>query len=250
MARKRREEEHENHERWLVSYADFVTLLFAFFVVMYSLSQINEGKYRVLSDALIQAFKPATATPKVVTSVPGAQSRGALVPAGVVPQMPMRHGGEVLTERARLPLDQIAVLLNDALGPLVDTGKVRVSMTDRGLTVDINASVLFASAEAALAPEANKILGRVADVLAPLPNAVEVEGHTDNEPIATAQFPSNWELSGARASSVVRLFIERGIAAPRLSATGLADTRPEQANDTPEGRSRNRRVTVLLRPGA
>ncbi len=250
MARKRQEEDHDNHERWLVSYADFVTLLFAFFVVMYSLSQVNEGKYRVLSDALLQAFKPdaPASTPKVVSSVPGAHSRGALVPSGIVPQLAIRHGDEVVRERARLPLNQIAVMLNDALGSQIESGKVRITQTVRGITVDINASALFNSAEALLHPEANKILGSVAEVLSAVENEVEVEGHTDNEPISTAQFPSNWELSGARASSVVRLFIERGIAPARLTAVGYADTRPQEANNSPESRGRNRRVTVLLRP--
>ena len=122
--------------------------------------------------------------------------------------------------------------------------------TERGIAVEINASVLFKSAQAALEPQSVRALTAVARVLAGTDNAIEVEGHTDTEHISTAQFPSNWELSGARASSVVRLFIDNGVAARRLVAIGLSDTRPVGSNDTLAGRARNRRVTVMIRPDA
>ena len=137
-----------------------------------------------------------------------------------------------------------------ALEPLVREGQVRVTETARGIAVEINASVLFKSAQAILEPESVTALTAVARVLAETDNAIEVEGHTDTERIATAQFPSNWELSGARAGSVVRLFIDNGVASQRLVAVGLSDTRPVDRNDTPVGRARNRRVTVMIRPDA
>jgi chemotaxis protein MotB len=225
----RREEGADNHDRWLVSYADFITLLFAFFVVMYAISQVNEGKYRLLSDALIQAFKdgepqhPKSSDPK--SSDPGASAGDA--DAG---------------------MQALARDLINALDPLVKGGQVRVTESGLGIAIEIDASLLFSSADARLQDPAIPVLTELARRLAPLPNDVQIEGHTDNEPIATARFPSNWELSGARASSVVRLFIDEGVASVRLVAVGYADTRNIAPNTTPEGRVQNRRVTVLILP--
>jgi chemotaxis protein MotB len=245
MRRERRhDDEHENHERWLVSYADFITLLFAFFVVMYAISQVNEGKYRVLSDSLLQAFKPdGTAGP---TLVPPKHDPHNPLPSGMIPRL---NRAEEAKRRAREErMRAIAQQVMQALGPLVQNGQVRVSESARGMAVEINASMLFKSAQATLEPDSQRALIAVAQVLAPGDNPIEVEGHTDRDPISTPQFPSNWELSGARASSVVRLFVDNGVAPPRLVASGYADTRPVDSNETPEGRTRNRRVTVLIRP--
>jgi chemotaxis protein MotB len=244
--RKQHHEEHENHERWLVSYADFITLLFAFFVVMYAISQVNEGKYRVLSDSLLQAFKPDGRAADQPQFLPRGPSTG--VPAGAIPRLPMKRGDEPQRRAREQRMRNIAKQVLEALAPLVQGGQVRVTESARGIAVEINASVLFKSAQAALEPESMVALQAVAQVLAGTDNAIEVEGHTDREPIGTLQFPSNWELSGARASSVVRLFVENGVAAERLMAAGYADTRSVDSNDTLEGRARNRRVTVLIRP--
>jgi chemotaxis protein MotB len=245
MARQRsRHDEHENHERWLVSYADFITLLFAFFVVMYAISQVNEGKYRVLSDALLQAFKPGA--PSNPTFIPPRDPNAQSNPAMPQPQV---DGVAEAKRRAREQrMRSLAKEVMEALAPLVQSGEVRVTEGPLGIAVEINASVLFKSAQAMLEPQSRRSLVAVAQVLAAHDNPIEVEGHTDHEPIATPQFPSNWELSGARASSVVRLFIDSGVAANRLVAAGYADTRPVGSNETMEGRTRNRRVTVLIRP--
>jgi len=246
MSRRRNHnEEHENHERWLVSYADFITLLFAFFVVMYAISQVNEGKYRVLSDSLLQAFKPdaPTETMRVPKSDPG-----GMLPSGVIPHLPINRAEEAKRRAREQRMRAIAQQVLQALAPLVQNGQVRVTESARGIAVEINASMLFKSAQATLEPASKRALIAVAQVLAAGDNPVEVEGHTDREPISTPQFPSNWELSGARASSVVRLFVDSGVTAQRLVASGYADTRPVDSNDTPEGRTRNRRVTVLIRP--
>jgi chemotaxis protein MotB len=241
--RKNHEEEHENHERWLVSYADFITLLFAFFVVMYSVSQLNEGKYRVLSDSLLQAFKPS---PPPKPSIAPDDPR-SMLPISPITRLALKRDEAQRRARAER-MRAIAQQVMQALAPLVQSGQVRVTQSQRGVAVEINASLLFKSAQAALEPESQKALTAVAQVLGASDNAIEVEGHTDRDPISTPQFPSNWELSGARASSVVRLFIDNGVAAPRLVAIGYADTRPVDSNDTLDGRSRNRRVTVLIRP--
>jgi chemotaxis protein MotB len=241
--RKNHEEEHENHERWLVSYADFITLLFAFFVVMYSVSQLNEGKYRVLSDSLLQAFKPS---PPPKPSIAPDDPR-SMMPISPITQLALKRDEAKRRARAER-MRALAQQVMQALAPLVQSGQVRVTQSQRGIAVEINASLLFKSAQAALEPESQKALTAVAQVLGANDNAIEVEGHTDRDPISTPQFPSNWELSGARASSVVRLFIDNGVAAARLVAIGYADTRPVDSNDTLDGRSRNRRVTVLIRP--
>jgi chemotaxis protein MotB len=241
MAIKRRHEEHENHDRWLVSYADFITLLFAFFVVMYAISTLNEGKYRVLSDALVMAFR----NDRVVT----AQSTG-MAPINrttATPLQPLRPRivDPLRKEQERKLLD-LAGKIKDALEPLVKTGQVRLTQLPRGIAVEISASVLFAPGQANLQPESISALQAVAQVLTATTDTIQVEGHTDNVPIASAQFPSNWELASARASSVVRLFVSSGVPPARLTASGYADNRPVESNDTLEGRARNRRVTLLI----
>jgi chemotaxis protein MotB len=246
MSRRRKKvEEHENHERWLVSYADFITLLFAFFVVMYAVSQVNEGKYRVLSDSISSAFR----------NIPGNAS-GAMMQVNPNAPMPMtlpfkrpqppNIKTDVQREKNKELLRNKAKELSDALAPLIQQGQVRVTEGAFGITVEINASVLFDSGEARLQLLAVRALTAVGQILASTDFPITVEGHTDNAPINTALFPSNWELSGARAASVVRLFIDTGVDPRRLTATGYAEQRPIADNATTEGRQRNRRVAINM----
>ena len=244
--RRTREEEHPNHERWLVSYADFITLLFAFFVVMYAISTLNEGKYRVLSDALMQAFRHDVVVTAQTTGI-APINRTTAAPTARAPVRPVTPLKRVQEQKLVNLADKIA----EALRPLVQSGQVRLTRLPRGLAVEINASVLFAPAQATLQPDSVAGLAAVARVIADADNVVQVEGHTDNLPISSAVYPSNWELSAARASSVVRLFVANGVGAHRLTAIGHAENRPVEANDTPEQRARNRRVTlVILADGA
>ena len=237
--RRQHDDDHENHERWLVSYADFITLLFAFFVVMYALSQINTDKYRVLSDSLVSAFSK--------TSGGGAQpinnKTATLIELPVIKQS---SKADEFKRQTKGKMRNMASELKEALGPLVQNGQVRVTEGALGITVEINASVLFSPGDARLAPQAVRALVAVAQILAPTDFPIIVEGHTDNTPISTPQFPSNWELSGVRASSVVRLFVDNGVAANRLTATGYADQRPVVDNASAEGRARNRRVAITI----
>jgi chemotaxis protein MotB len=235
MARKKYEEAGENHERWLISYADFITLLFAFFVVMYAISIVNEGKYKVLSNALGDAFG----------------GRGAVKPTtSVEPPLPLssiiarKRFDAAKRERERL--DILARDLSNTLAPLIKTGKVRVTQTSRGVSVEINASVLFDPGEARLAGDSKEVLGAVAGLLRNDTHAIQVEGHTDMTPISNSAFASNWELSTVRASSVVRLFIDKGVAEKRLTAVGNAANQPVASNDDAVGRARNRRVAVTI----
>lgn len=241
MARRKREEEHDNHERWLVSYADFITLLFAFFVVMYALSTVNEGKYRVLSDSMVHAFRnmnvnTSTPLPQIITTP--------------IPQLPKQNlvnkAQEAQKQKQRDKMRSVAKDILEVMAPLVAQGKVRVLETSRGVTIEINDSVLFSPGQALLQPGLAKAMTAIAEVLVPTDFPITIEGHTDNVPIRTAQYPSNWELSAVRATTVLRLFADSGVAAERLTAIGYADTRPVEPNLLAEGRARNRRVSILI----
>ena len=247
MGRRRRaEEEHDNHERWLVSYADFITLLFAFFVVMYSLSSVNEGKYRVLSDSLVQAFRNVAVNESgdqiVLPQVSVLPTRPITQPAPPAADPALEQRRRETAQRMRNMADEIRRVLS----PLTQAGQVNVTEGAFGVSVEINASLLFAPGESALGPQAVTALDAVAQVLAPAEFPITVEGHTDNVPISTFRFPSNWELSAVRAATVARLFIDNGVAPPRLTAAGYADQRPVADNADEEGRGRNRRVTILI----
>ena len=241
MARRRPyEQDSENHERWLISYADFITLLFAFFVVMYAVSVVNIGKYTVLSEALGDAFGGRGAASTANTRV----EVEALPLSHII-----AHKRAEAAKRDRERLELLARKLDSVLAPLVRSGKVRVTQTARGVTIEINASVLFAEGEAGLGGNARETLLAVAGLLRDDAHAIEVEGHTDTTPISNPAFPSNWELSAARASTVVRLFAEGGIAEGRLAAVGRAANVPLASNDDAAGRARNRRVAVTILSG-
>ncbi len=244
MARRHSRDEHDdhdNHERWLVSYADFITLLFAFFVVMYAISSVNENKYRILSEALGNAFSKQSGPP-VVHSDPA---------PSIVPPKPSPHerAANAAFRKEKEYMTGIARSILNVLQPLVAQGKVRVTQTARGVSVEINASVLFAPGEAKLSQESVQVLTAVAQVLKNDTHDLRIEGHTDNIPIATMMFPSNWELSAVRASSVVRLFVENGIHEQRMTAVGHGSNQPLMSNDTAEGRQRNRRVQLMILSG-
>jgi chemotaxis protein MotB len=241
MARRRPyEQDSENHERWLISYADFITLLFAFFVVMYAVSVVNIGKYTVLSEALGDAFGGRGAASKANTQVEAA----ALPLSNLIARRRLEAA-----KRDRERLELLARKLDSVLAPLVKSGKVRVTQTARGVTLEINASVLFMEGDAGLTGDARETLQTVARLLKDDPHALEVEGHTDTTPIHNPLFPSNWELSAVRASTVVRLFEESGVPARRLAALGRGANQPLASNDDPEGRARNRRVAITILSG-
>lgn len=259
MARKRkRQPEHVNHERWIVSYADFITLLFAFFVVMYSVSSINEGKYRVLSQTLTQAFQESSRslTPIQVgdlqqqgRDVVGADRYGALI------QSSSRVGPGTVDESnnlADIPADEsqrlnfLAATIEDMLGAYVEQDLVEVIYAKDRVLVNMKDKMLFASGSATLSATAVTALRDISRMLSKVPNQIQVEGNTDNRPIHTEEFPSNWELSAARAASVVHLMARMGIDPARLSAIGYGEHRPAAGNDTEEGRAKNRRVSLVI----
>ena len=266
MARRRRQQrqEHENLERWLVSYADFVTLLFAFFVVMYAISSVNEGKYRVLSDTLTEAFRdpvrtsqpargearplaglepvaPIEAAPAGSTSLAPVTDTGTdgLLPAGGGTTI---AGGKGRTEN----LDELAASLEDELTAFVGQRLVEINRVGDTIEVAMKSQLLFDSGSARLASAALPALDSLGQVLLATGNAIRVEGHTDDRPINTLQFPSNWELSAARAASVVHFLMRLGVAPERMAAIGYGEHRPVADNALEEGRQRNRRVTLVI----
>lgn len=264
MARKKKHEDHVNHEAWAIPYGDLVTLLFALFTVMYAMSSVNEGKFRVLSDSMIAAFNGA---PKSIRPVnigekePGKGGEKEL--SGITPTVlikinePKSKDGR-LTPRdptrtetqtaADLPgaLIRMQRQVQDAMQSLIDAKLVTVRRENMWLEIEINADILFPSGAGEFAPVAEPVLDKLAEVLKPFPNPIRVEGHTDDRPIKTAAFPSNWELSAARAASVVHQFTRQGIDPLRLEIVGFGEFHPRQPNDTVEGRNANRRVVVLV----
>jgi chemotaxis protein MotB len=250
MARRKRQEEHENHERWLVSYADFITLLFAFFVVMYAISQVNEGKYRVLSNSLTVAFNkpdsPASQLIKGETAASAGPPKLIDLPWRDVRQVQAFQQQQQQRQQQAQQMKDMAVELKQSLANLIEGGQVRVTESKRGIAVEINASLLFPVGSATLDARSSETLAGIARKLANTRNLIQIEGHTDDTPISSPQFPSNWELSAARAGTVVRLFQANGVAPERLVAIGYGEMRPIEANSTEQGKARNRRVAIQI----
>jgi len=265
MARKKKHEEHVNAEAWAIPYGDLVTLLFALFTVMYAMSSVNEGKFRVLSDSMIAAFNGAPKSMRPVNigeKEPGKGGDKELT--GVTPTVFMKVDDKKFTadgsltprdptktegpQSADLPgaLIRMQRQVQDAMQSLIDAKLVTVRRENMWLEIEINADILFPSGAGEFAPAAEPVLDKLAEVLKPFPNPIRVEGHTDDRPIRTTEFPSNWELSAARAESVVHQFMRQGIDPLRLEIVGFGEFHPRQSNDTNEGRNANRRVSVLV----
>jgi chemotaxis protein MotB len=270
--RRKKHEEHANHEAWAIPYADLLTLLLAFFVVMYAISSVNAGKYRVLSDSLFAAFRgaPRTLQPVQVgdeqvgtgadmnsTSVQQsvlegkAQARMAPVPVSLGMQRPAVDAATAnklppQAAAAAQALSKLADQVEQAMNQLVQKDMVTIRRNDFWIEVEMKTDLLFPSGSARLSDSAVNIIDQLGSVLAPFPNPIRVEGHTDNKPIKTAVFYSNWELSAARAGSVVRVLANHGVGPGRLAVIGYGEQRPLKGNDTADGRNANRRVVVVI----
>jgi chemotaxis protein MotB len=231
---KKKHEEHENHERWLVSYADFITLLFAFFVVMYSISSVNEGKFRTVSDSIKAALNPIVSPANVAVPFTIGQNKAVTVNPTI----------DTVKEPAVRRLREIMRSLKNETQ--VDIIQMK-ELTNGDIVLTLPDTVLFRAGEAVLRPEARPFIQAISDVLIDLDRHVRVEGHTDSVPISTVQFPSNWELSATRAVTVVRTLSEQyGLQGDHLTAVGHADSRPLADNLTPENRAKNRRVEIVV----
>ncbi len=241
MSRRERLNEEENLDRWLVSYADFITLLFAFFVVMFAVSSLNEGKYKEVTESLVAAFK---AVPKSLEPVQvGEVSRDNIndvieTPKKNIPKPEKNQENTIFSEKA----NQIEKNMME----LIKLDEITLKRSDKWLEVEINTRILFASGDAQLVETATPVLEKIASILAPYPNPINVEGFTDNIPINTIKYPSNWELSAARAATVVHLFSKAGVEPSRMSAIAYGEFRPKMDNNSVKGRLENRRVVIAI----
>lgn len=260
MARKKRQEEHVNHERWLVSYADFITLLFAFFVVLYSISSVNEGKYRVLSDTLESAFKNTGKADKpiqigVLARTLNPFNTGVQAPEGSTAEKSLIRpikvtkstAGEEGNAGAKRVINALEDELRNSLAALLAKNLVTIRKSKYGLEVELKSRVLFEKSSARLSIAAEKLLIDLAATLSKFPTSMQVEGHTDATPINSVLYPSNWELSSARAATVVNLFVEHDMDPERIWAIGYAQYRPYSSINSAIEIEQNRRISLIIR---
>jgi len=257
MSRNKKAAEHANHERWLVSYADFITLLFAFFVVLFSSSQVDKRKVGKLAMAIQEAFQQmgifqtANSRLPMVNADPLPMANVQMIDKGKgvsgLGKMPAPF--EKFGSGATPPKDQpgLQKQLERALAPELQRHEVALTAQREGLVISLREIGFFDSGSARLRPTSEAAVRRIAEVLAAQPNNIRIEGHTDNVPIHNSHFASNWELSTARATELTRLFVTRYTFPPdRLSAAGYAEFHPVATNVTQEGRALNRRVDIIV----
>ena len=242
MSRKKKHPEHVNHERWLVSYADFITLLFAFFVVLFSSSQADKKKQSDLSAAMQSAFTPLgafDAHSKTPPLAPGGSATINATPLALpVPTIHIETAEATQKRLGKILAEQIAA-------GQIPPGSVTMHITAEGLVISLHEAGFFPSGSAEVRPASIPMLSLLAKMLPMGP--LRIEGHTDNVPIHTAQFATNWELSTARATAIARLLLDRGPIDPAsVSAAGYAEFHPIASNATEEGRAQNRRVDIIL----
>ena len=248
--RRARKTERLGHEAWAIPYADLMTLLLAFFVVMYAISSLNTGKYRILADALSVAFKGSSVQEETLPQRPAGVSGMT-----VIDTAPSPAEGPPITRRSPAPTEpppetlnsgRIAMRVARAAQPLVMRDQVVIRQHPKWVEVEIRNDVLFASGSATLNPEAEKVLAQLAGTLRGFGNAIRVEGHTDDVPIQGGIYRDNWDLSASRAAAVVRVLVAGGLDPARFAVLGFGEHRPLQANDTEAGRRANRRVLLAI----
>jgi chemotaxis protein MotB len=248
-------EDSTNHDRWLVSYADFITLLFAFFVVMYASSSVNKSKYNAVSLSISSAFQKEHIKslgdsgkeykdPIELKSALENKGSNELILIDPIVVSKINQGKQVQArDRAKLIKSELMLKLK----PLLDQGKISISQTPKGIRIDIQESFLFKPGSSRLADTAPlETLVLIAPILINAGNAIEIEGHTDNTPIKNKDYESNWELSALRATTVLRILNNIGVPDELLSATGFGSSRPLVQNSTAENRAKNRRVSIYL----
>lgn len=266
MSRKREHEaEKENGERWLLTYSDLITLLMIFFVVLYSMSKVDADKFQAVAESLSKALgggtpskielasSPAgpslfrTGTPSAKTTAPGKgkdPNNTTYTDPGSNEETKNASQGNIDAEK--MSIDSIKAKLDKFAADNGIKTSLVTSIEERGLVVSIQETLLFTSGSADLTVPARELLEKISTVLATSPNQIKVEGHTDNLPIHTPKFSNNWELSVIRSTNVVQILQRDGIAPDRLSATGYGEYRPIASNDTEAGRSKNRRIDLII----
>ena len=257
MPRKKKgHAEHENHERWLVSYADFITLLFAFFVVMFASSQTDKSKAQAVSDSVKEAIEKggvAAAVREVLGGTVDDLGKGNAMmkgPGGSTPKNvkePPPPPPNPLNKTALEELAPSMTYLSKELAAEIKDGKIEVKIEARGLVISLKQNTFFPSGEDAIEPKTYSIIDKIGQRINEMGNPVRLEGHTDSQPIHTERFPSNWQLSSARAYAMLHLLVNRcHVPEKRVCIAAYADTVPADTNDTPEGRTHNRRVDVVI----
>jgi len=254
MALKKEPEKHVNHERWLVSYADFITLLFAVFVVLYAMSQSDKKKVEEVMASIQQSFgmvQSGAPSPKM-NVLPSSQMN---IAPSVKPEIAIVPGsksvrGQMKTRADEKDFRQIKSSIEAYLVKQGAQNKVSLTITRRGLIVSLKEAGFFDSGQAQIKPSAYELINTIAEVMSQYNNPLRLEGHTDNMPISSSQFPSNWELSTARAVNGLKYLIKNFDVDPeKISATGYGEFRPLADNATPEGRAKNRRVDLVMLSG-
>lgn len=247
VARRQRhaQQGHGNSERWLLTYADLITLLMVFFVVMYSMSRADVAKFAKLQAAIQRAFNVQVLKGNTPTSLHGEDGSRDL--RGAVPDTREFAATTSLSPKLITTLEELRTALLQIPQPASLSGSIQLGTAREGIVISLSGNVLFDSGKADLRPAGLPLLDAFAERTRDLPNQIRVEGHTDDIPIQTPLYPSNWELSAARATTVARYLAERGrIPASRLIAAGYGEHRPVASNSTREGRARNRRVDLVI----
>jgi chemotaxis protein MotB len=235
------DDDDDSPDRWLISYADFITLLFAFFVVMYAISSVNVSKYRALTNSMGNAFSKQLAdTEPPVDQIENNPQTTIIKP------LPLDYLVKEKYKREREKMSQMGLDISNKLAPQIQDNKIQVLQNNKGIRIDINDSLLFSSGSAELATPAANIIQEIANTLKENNRQIQIEGHTDSTPIHNDSFFSNWELSAVRATTVVRMLTAAGITPTRLSALGYGATQPISSSDTEFGKAKNRRVSIMI----
>ncbi len=242
MRRKQQEEGHTNQERWLLTYADLITLLMIFFILLYTLSKIDAEKFRQVAESLSVAIGGGAPAKMQIQPDNGSSIIDLKQQQGNA----AKDTGKDQADTESKTIQGIKKQIDSYLASNNLTSRVETDIEERGLVVSIRDTLLFSSGSAEVTSEAQSILRKLSGILAPLPNYIKVEGHTDNAPIHNAQFPSNWELSASRAVNVLHILVNQNISPERLSAVGYGEYRPVVPNTSDANMSRNRRVDLVI----
>ncbi|MBV8832914.1 MAG: OmpA family protein [Acidobacteriaceae bacterium] len=246
MRRRKKQANGENHERWLVSYADFITLLFAFFVVMFASSQRDKAHAKAISDSIERALQNNSVPPKLLMMLGGNLDKTGRGIRETPPSDAVKPATQATADK-QFDLAKALQILQSELASEIKKGTVHVSLESRGLVISLQAAAFFPSGDDSIDPAARGTIGKVASVLNHVPNPLRLEGNTDSVPISNGRFHNNWELSSARAIAMLRLLSEHfNVESRRMAVVGYADTSGVASNETEEGRGRNRRVDIVI----
>jgi chemotaxis protein MotB len=238
------EDEDDDNDRWLVSYADFITLLFAFFVVMYGISSVHIGKYASLSNSMGSAFIGAQ---KGSGQTEEAEIGEHLKKTSLIKPLPLSYlEQEKKRDRNRKNMLQVGLEITSEMGTLSESGDIKLVQTKRGMRIDISEQLIFAPGSATLTRESDAVIAKLGKIIAKTYGYIQIEGHTDIAPIKSAKFFSNWELSTARATTILHLLANAGVLETHMSAVGYGSSLPLSVLNTPEANASNRRVSIMM----